>query len=263
MENATPLERLRIIMRQLRNPDGGCPWDLEQDFKSIAPYAIEEAYEVLDAIERDDMAALKEELGDLLLQVMFHSQMADEQDLFDFDDVTTAIADKMVARHPHVFGNAAIRTTDEQLQSWEAQKSAERGAAGEVSALDGVAAALPALMRAEKLQNRAARVGFAWHNAADVFKKLDEEINELKVELAAKHIDQARLQDELGDMLFVMTNLCRVLKCDPETTLRQANQKFERRFKAMEIAAVNNGQKFAELNILQQENLWQFIKRQK
>ena len=262
------IDRLLAIMARLRDPEGGCPWDLEQSFATIAPYTIEEAYEVADAIEQNDMAALKDELGDLLLQVVFHARMAEEAGHFAFDDVARAIADKMVSRHPHVFADHAAATPDDVKVTWEARKEAERaakakangGAAAPLSALDGVTAALPALLRAEKLQKRAARVGFDWPEVEQVFDKLDEELGEIRAEIAADG-GPDRLEDEVGDLLFVVANLARHLKVDPETALRRANAKFERRFRAMEAALEALGEKAEEQSLETLEELWQAAKR--
>ena len=233
-----PIENLLAIMARLRDPMEGCPWDKEQSFPTIAPYTIEEAYEVADAINRGDMAALKDELGDLLFQVVFYAQMAREEKTFDFADIVNAICDKMVRRHPHVFGDADIRTEPEQRKAWETQKAAERATAGEVgaqpSALDGVAQALPALMRAEKLQRRAASVGFDWPDKAPVFDKINEELAEIQNAIAEGN-DPGRLRDEVGDLLFASVNLARHLGIDPEVALRQGNDKFERRFRTVEV----------------------------
>lgn len=262
----TPFERLRVIMAKLRNPDEGCPWDLEQDFVSIAPYTIEEAYEVFDAIERGDMDDLRDELGDLLLQVVFHAQMAEEAGLFSVDDVATSINDKMIRRHPHVFdADADARTALAQSQAWEDVKAAERRSKHAdntpQSALDGVAKALPALLRAEKLQKRAARTGFDWTEPEDIFAKLDEEIGEVKDAMAAQ--DHDAIEDELGDLLFVCANLARRMDVDPEMALKRANKKFETRFRAMEQLARDRGQVFADLSLGEQEALWQDVKRTK
>ncbi|MEL7547646.1 MAG: nucleoside triphosphate pyrophosphohydrolase [Pseudomonadota bacterium] len=257
-------EDLVEIMRALRTPDTGCPWDLEQDFNSIAPYTIEEAYEVSDAIARNDLDELREELGDLLLQVVFHAQMASEIEAFDVRDVIRAINDKMIRRHPHVFGeNEKERNADDQKQAWEAIKAEERAKkqdTDKVSALDGVARALPALMRAEKLQKRAARTGFDWTEPEDIFAKLDEETNEVREALTNK--DQENLEEEIGDLLFVTANLARRLSVDPEVALDKANRKFETRFRAMEALSDQNGQDFAALSLEQQEALWQAVKQQ-
>jgi MazG family protein len=255
------IDRLLEIMARLRTPVTGCPWDLEQNFASIAPYTIEEAYEVADAIERGDMEHLKEELGDLLLQVVFHAQMAKEANLFDFDAVASTISNKMVERHPHVFGNADIKTADAQLTAWEDMKKAKREKDNpSASALDGVTLGLPALMRAEKLQKRAAKTGFDWPDIAPVWDKLHEELNELK-EATSRPNNHAHIEEEFGDLLFVMANLARHLKLDPETALKHANSKFERRFKQMEQFAKTNGQNFNALSLEEQETLWQKAKK--
>lgn len=241
---------LLAIMATLRDPDGGCPWDLVQDFSTIAPYTIEEAYEVADAIDRGDLADLKDELGDLLLQVVFHAQMASEQGAFDFGDVVAAICDKMTRRHPHVFGDEERRSNaDSQLQHWEALKRAEREAKGDAdtSALAGISRGLPEWQRAVKLQHKAAKVGFDWPDPAPVLEKLHEEIEEVRAEFAAVAAcpDDAkardRLEDELGDILFVCANLARHAKVDVGSALRRANLKFERRFRAMEAMAAADG----------------------
>ncbi|WP_193370654.1 nucleoside triphosphate pyrophosphohydrolase [Pelagibius marinus] len=260
-----PIDRLLAVMARLRDPEGGCPWDLEQNFATIAPYTIEEAYEVADAIEQNDMAALRDELGDLLLQVVFHARMAEEAGHFAFDDVAEAISDKMVSRHPHVFGDHDADTPDDVKVTWEAQKEAERrskaGDNGEtLSALDGVTAALPALLRAEKLQKRAARVRFDWPEVGQVFDKLDEEVGEIRSEIAAGG-DPDRLEDEVGDLLFVAVNLARHLKVDPESALRRTNAKFERRFRAMEADLAGRGEKAEDQSLEALEELWQAAKR--
>ncbi|WP_084399824.1 nucleoside triphosphate pyrophosphohydrolase [Henriciella aquimarina] len=256
-------ERLKEIMAKLRDPDGGCPWDLEQDFASIAPYTIEEAYEVADAIERQDFGELRDELGDLLLQVVFHSQMASEAGHFSVEDVAHAINDKMVRRHPHVFGTPDGRSASGQTDAWEAIKAQERanktGNGESVSALDGVARALPALMRAEKLQKRAARTGFDWTNPADILEKLDEETGEVREAIDEGDIDA--IEDEIGDLLFVVANLARRFKLDPEIALRKANAKFERRFRAMELLAASTGRVFSDLSLEDQNTLWGDVKR--
>ncbi len=258
------IQDLLELMKRLRDPRSGCPWDLEQDFKSIAPYTIEEAYEVADAIERDDMSDLKEELGDLFLQVVFHSQMAEDAGEFNIEDVARGVVNKMVVRHPHVFGDADIKTADEQTKAWEDVKEAQRlaksqtEAASVVSALDGVARTLPALTRADKLLKRAARTGFEWPTHADIVAKLHEELAE--VEEAAKKSDHDALEDELGDVLIVVANLAKKYDVDPEQALRRASQKFEGRFRSMEALASSSGQSFAELNIDDQVKLWQQVK---
>jgi len=248
------LADLLAIMARLRDPNGGCPWDLEQTFRTIAPYTIEEAYEVEDAIARDDMAALKDELGDLLLQVVFHARMAEEAGTFAFTDVASAIADKLEARHPHIFGTADDDGTS-QTDRWESLKAAERASRGATSALDGVALALPALMRAEKLQKRAARVGFDWPDPAGPAAKLREEMEELA------QADDASRVEEAGDLLFAAVNLVRAYRIAPEDALRAANAKFERRFHAMEALAEAEGRDFATLPLDEQDALWRAVKR--
>ena len=255
--------KLIEVMARLRHPDTGCPWDVEQDFSTIAPYTIEEAYEVADAIQRGHMGDLKEELGDLLFQVVFHSQMASEEGAFDIADVTQGIADKMVRRHPHVFDAPDARSADQQTQAWEVIKAEERAAKTATdaapSALDGVALSLPALLRAEKLQKRAARVGFDWTEAEPIFDKLIEETAEVREAIATGVQDD--IEDEIGDLLFVGANLARRLGIDPEQALRRANAKFERRFRAMEAAAAEDGAEFASLDLEAQESYWQRVKR--
>jgi len=258
-----PIARLLAVMAWLRDRQHGCPWDVDQTFRTIAPYTIEEAYEVADAIERHDMAALKEELGDLLLQVVYHAQMAREAGAFGFEEVAQAIADKMVDRHPHVFGDVKIDTAEAQTVSWEARKAAERAAKdkGEpAGTLDGVARALPALLRAEKIQKRAARVGFDWKRTGPVIDKIEEELGELRAELAAGDVDQARLADELGDVLFAVANLARHCRVDPEAALRATNDKFERRFRHIERRLAETGRKPAEVTLQEMEALWQEAK---
>jgi ATP diphosphatase len=255
--NPAGVTRLLAIMARLRDPERGCPWDLEQDFDSIAPYTIEEAYEVADAIARRDMGELRDELGDLLLQVVYHAQMAAEAGAFGFDDVVRAIADKMVRRHPHVFGNdSRDKTADEQTRDWERIKAAERAGA---SALDGVAAGLPALTRAVKLQDRAARVGFDWPDAGAVLAKIAEETREL-VE-ARDAGDAGRVAEEYGDLMFVMANLGRHLRLDPEATVRAANGKFTRRFRAVEAALHAQGSSPAGSTLDEMDALWEAAKR--
>lgn len=258
-----PIERLLDIMARLRDPDGGCPWDVQQSFATIAPYTIEEAYEVSDAIDRHDPEDLKDELGDLLFQVVFHAQMAREENSFGFDDVVDAICDKMVRRHPHVFGDADVRSEQEQTRAWEAQKAAERatdsGNDGPASALDGVALPLPALMRAEKLQKRAARVGFDWPDMEPVFDKIGEEIGEIR-EVLENGRDADALRDEIGDLLFACVNLARHLAVDPEVALRQGNNKFERRFRRIEADLRERGKAPEDCSLDELEALWQAAK---
>ncbi len=251
--------RLIDIMEALRTPETGCPWDLEQDFSTVAPYTIEEAYEVADAIERSSMTQLRDELGDLLFQVAFHSQMAREEGHFSAADVADAIAEKMVRRHPHVFAQSDGRDAHGQTVAWEEMKAAERAERGQAtSLLDDVALALPALMRAEKLQKRAARAGFDWTTPEPIFDKLDEEIGEVKA--AVGDGDPHAVEDEVGDLLFVCANLARRLRIDPEVALRRANAKFERRFRAMEALAASRSDDFSDLSLDQQEVLWKEVK---
>ena len=250
------IRRLIDIMARLRDPESGCPWDVEQDFASIAPYTIEEAYEVADAIEREAWGELEGELGDLLLQVIYHTQMGGEAGHFDFASVTTAVADKMIARHPHVFGDESRdKTAEQQTADWEAQKAAERGSAG---TLDGVALGLPALMRAVKLQKRAARVGFDWPDASHVLAKIVEEAEELTE--ARETLTQEKIAEEFGDLLFVMANLARHLKVDPEEALRGANAKFMRRFAYIEAALKDQGKRPDESSLEEMDALWNAAK---
>ncbi len=260
-----PIDDLLAIMARLRDPERGCLWDREQNFRSIAPYTIEEAYEVADAIERADMAALKDELGDLLLQVVFHARMAEEAGHFGFDDVATAIADKMVRRHPHVFGDVRVASVAAQNEAWEAHKAAERQARAQQdgdaagvahSVIDGVALALPALLRAAKISRRAARIGFDWPDARAVIAKIAEEIAELEAELDGNG-SPAALEEEIGDLLFAAANLARKLEIEPETALRRATAKFERRFRQVESLAKERGVG-RDLDAL--EALWQVVK---
>ena len=259
--NPSAIQRLLAVMSQLRDPQTGCPWDLEQSFASIAPYTIEEAYEVADAIEQGDMQHLRDELGDLLLQVVFHAQIAKDAGLFDFNDVAAGIADKMIRRHPHVFGDQKVAGADAQTRNWEAQKAAERdaeaAAAGRVaSALDGVSLALPALLRAIKLQKRAARVGFDWPELAPVIAKIEEELTELKTEIAAATVKPEAIEDEMGDLLFACVNLARHLGIDPEAALRGTNGKFMRRFRAVEEGLWEKGRPIATATLDEMEALW-------
>jgi MazG family protein len=237
--NAHSTQAVLDVMARLRDRARGCPWDIEQNFATIAPYTIEEAYEVADAIERNDMGALKEELGDLLFQVAFHARMAEEQGAFDFADVAQALADKMIERHPHVFADKVERTAAQQTVAWETLKAEKRAAKGAASLLDDVAMALPALMRAEKLTKRAARINFDWPTSTEVLAKLDEELAELKAAEASG--DQEHVTEEMGDVLFVMANLARKLKVDPEEALRRANAKFTRRFQYIESRLAEQG----------------------
>lgn len=251
------LNQLLEIMACLRDPDNGCPWDRQQDFASIAPYTIEEAYEVADTIARGDMNHLREELGDLLFQVVFHSQMAHEQGYFDFQDVMQGLIEKMIQRHPHVFApNHGALSAEEQSRQWEQRKHA-----GKNSVLDDIPANLPTLSRAVKLQKRAATIGFDWPQVAPVFDKLDEELAELKEAMASG--DKAHMQDELGDVLFVVTNLARHIGIDPELALRQANNKFEKRFRAVEKLARAKAPKNECHPLAQLDALWTQVKQDK
>jgi ATP diphosphatase len=249
------LPRLLEIMARLRDPDGGCPWDLEQDFSTIAPYTIEEAYEVADAIERQDWGDLEGELGDLLLQTVYHAQLGAEAGHFTFETITRAIADKMVARHPHVFGTESPdKTAEDQTRDWERMKAAERARKAEGGILDGIAAGLPSLTRAVKLQNRAARVGFDWPSTAEVIDKIVEEARELNDARATK--SQADMFEEFGDLLFVVSNLARHLKIDPEAALRAANSKFTRRFRTIEAALARRGKRPEDSDLAEMDALW-------
>jgi MazG family protein len=260
-EKPYTLADLLAVMARLRDKDTGCPWDIEQSFASIAPYTIEEAYEVADAIARDDLDALKDELGDLLLQVVYHAQMASEFDRFDFNDVVDAIARKMIRRHPHVFGTASREEflTADLWQRIKAEEKAERGAEPS-SRLDDVPLALPALSRAVKLQKHAGEVGFDWPSLAPVIEKAEEEIAELKSAIAATGSGTKRIAEEFGDLLFVMANIARHLKVDPEAALRDANAKFVRRFKSIETALAKDGRKPEDATLEEMDALWDAAK---
>jgi ATP diphosphatase len=254
-----PTDRLKEIMVRLRDPNGGCPWDVEQTFKTIAPYTIEEAYEVADAIERGDMGELKTELGDLLFQVVFHARMAEEQGLFAYDDVAQAMCDKLVRRHPHVFGEEEAQPDGPaQKLRWEDIKAAERASKAQHGVLDDVPVGLPALHRAAKLTKRAARVGFDWPSTDEVFDKLDEEVAELKAEIAAGDLDKAR--EEMGDLLFVVANLARKLGVEPEDALRGANAKFVRRFGFIEAELAKDGRTPDQSDLAEMDGLWDAAK---
>jgi len=269
---AAGIDRLLDVMARLRDPAAGCPWDLEQSFATIAPYTIEEAYEVAEAIRQDDRAALRDELGDLLLQVVFHAQMAREDGSFDFDEVARGIADKMIRRHPNVFGeddSDARHSAPAQMRSWEAQKAAEREARAHVegrraSVLDGVALALPALLRAEKLQKRAARVGFDWPGPEPVYDKVLEEVAELRDATQASPPaarDPDAVAEEVGDLLFACVNLARHMGVDPEAALRAANAKFTARFHRIEAALAESGRSAQDADLPELDRLWEEAKR--
>jgi nucleoside triphosphate diphosphatase len=252
----TPIERLLAIMARLRDPVRGCPWDREQNFATIAPYTIEEAYEVADAIARNEMGELRDELGDLLFQVVFHARMAEEAGHFAFGDVADAISDKMERRHPHVFGDVQIRDAAQQTEAWEAHKARERGEKTEgKGALAGVPLALPALLRAEKLGKRAARVGFDWPDASAVLDKVREEVGEIAAAVRDNESDE-RVSQEIGDLLFAASQLARHYKLNPETTLREANARFERRFRHVEEKLVARGRSPADADLAELEALW-------
>lgn len=257
-----PMQALLKVMAALRHPVNGCPWDVKQDFATIAPYTLEEAYEVFDAIARQDMDELREELGDLLFQVVYHARMAEEAGHFDFDDVARGLVEKMVRRHPHVFGEVRHDDDASLKAAWEAQKAYERATKGQQertpSALDGVALALPALTRAVKLQKRAAREGFDWSDAEAVFPKIDEELDELRQGIAAG--DQANIEEEMGDLLFAITNLARKLGVDPEAALRASNDKFVRRYQGMEDVAGRSNVRLADLSLDEQEAIYREVK---
>ena len=251
--------RLQEIMRALRDPEGGCPWDIEQNFSSIAPYTVEEAYEVADAIERENWDDLKNELGDLLLQTVYHTQMAEEENLFNFNDVVNQISEKMIKRHPHVFGSLKQnKTSDQQIKDWEAIKADERVKKNQTGILDDVALNLPALVRSLKLQKRAARVGFDWPTVSKVLQKIEEETKEL---VEAKEFEsQERINEEFGDLMFSIVNLGRHLKVDPEEALKKTNIKFITRFKFIEDEIKSEGRDLEDTSLEEMEKLWQRAK---
>lgn len=254
------ISRLLAIMKRLRDPETGCPWDIEQNYSSIAPYTIEEAYEVADAIERGDMGDLEGELGDLLLQVVFHAQIGAESEDFTFETVTKNISDKMIARHPHVFGDESRdKSAQQQTVDWEKIKAAERSGKAQAGALDGVAVGLPALLRAIKLQKRAARVGFDWPDISQVLDKVVEETQELAE--AHSEFTQAEVEEEFGDLLFVMANVARHMQVDPEAALRAANAKFTRRFGGVEAKLAAMGKSPQESDLAEMDGLWDAVKR--
>jgi len=253
------INKLLEVMRDLRDPQTGCPWDIEQDFTTIAPYTIEEAYEVADAIERENMDDLRDELGDLLFQVAFHARMAEEAGLFDFEDVAKGISDKMIRRHPHVFGSEAERARGKQDGSWEQIKEIERSDSGDESALAGVAKGLPALKRAEKLGLRASRAGFDWPDRSGVHEKIQEELEELEEAVGSRETDS--MEEEFGDVLFAVVNLARHLNIDPEKALTGANYKFERRFRDMETDVTGTGKRLKDFNLETLDKFWRAAKK--
>ncbi len=253
------IDKLLEVMRCLRDPETGCPWDVQQDFSTIAPYTIEEAYEVADAIARDDIEHLRDELGDLLFQVVFHARMAEEDGAFDFDEVAGVIAEKMIRRHPHVFGDKAQRAAGKVDGSWEAIKELERSDGEDKSALAGVARALPALKRAQKLGKRAARVGFDWPDRQGVRHKINEELDELEQAVGTR--DKGNIEEEFGDLLFSVVNLARHLDIDPEKALSGTNVKFERRFRDMEREITEGGIDIRDLSLSDMERHWRVAKK--
>ena len=260
------IQQLIEIMQALRDPDSGCPWDLQQNFQSLIPYTIEEAYEVADAIEKNKLDDIKTELGDLLFQIIFYSQLAQEQQAFNFNDVAESICEKLVRRHPHVFADAKVEGAEQQTKEWEKLKQQEREAKAEtpssqLSCLDDVSRTLPSLMRAEKLQKRAAREGFDWPDIKGVIAKIYEEMDEVKHEHDAEVQETEKLEDEIGDLFFSCINLSRFVGVDAEQSLRKANLKFERRFRTLEERAMQKSQKLSELNIDELEALWQAVKK--
>ena len=266
MLNAKPsIEKLRWIMTQLRDPNTGCPWDLKQNFASITAHTIEEAYEVVDAIEQHDFVELNKELGDLLFQVIFYSQLGQEQKLFDFDSVVEAVCEKLIRRHPHVFNHADFSSDAQIKANWENEKIKERqikNNQNNLSILADIPKNLPALSQAAKIQKRCSHVGFDWHNMADVFAKIEEEVLEVKDELYAPEINADALGEELGDLMFAVVNLCRHAKQDPETLLRKANQKFTKRFHGVEAQVLQSKRDFSQHSLEQLEQYWQQVKAQ-
>lgn len=250
------------LIAKLRDPNGGCPWDLKQNYRSMIPCLLEESYEVIEAIEQNNPQDLKEELGDLLLQVVFFSQLAAEEQKFTFDDVVDNVAEKIIRRHPHVFGEKSAGNEQEALQNWNAMKAEENKDKGHTSILDNIPHAFPALMRAEKLQKRCAKVGFDWQNIEPVIAKIEEELSELKQEINRPHLVQAQVEEELGDLLFAVVNLSRHLKCQPEESLRKANHKFERRFRAVEMKLKQQNKTVEQSSLVEMDMLWDEVKRE-
>jgi len=265
VESEASIEKLRWIMAQLRNPETGCPWDIKQSFSSITAHTIEEAYEVVDAIEQNDFVELNKELGDLLFQVIFYSQLGQEQQLFDFDAVVESICEKLIRRHPHVFSDADLSSDAQIKANWENEKSKERQIKNKqesLSILADIPKNLPALSQASKIQKRCSHVGFDWHDITDVFAKIEEEVLEVKEELEAKEVDPIALGEELGDLMFAVVNLCRHAKQDPETLLRRANQKFTKRFHGVEAQVQQSQRDFSQHSLEQLEQYWQQVKKQ-
>ncbi|QKJ88460.1 Nucleoside triphosphate hydrolase [Paramixta manurensis] len=256
----TSLDRLLGIMKTLRSPQNGCPWDREQTWHTIAPYTLEETYEVLDAIQREDFTALRDELGDLLFQVVFYAQMGSEEGRFTFDDICRSISDKLERRHPHIFGAVSVADSEEVLRNWEQIKSAERADKAQHSALDDIPLALPALMRAQKIQKRCSNVGFDWTSLGPVVDKVHEEIEEVMFEAQQAVIDEDKLEEEMGDLLFATVNLSRHLGKKAETALQKANVKFERRFRQVEQIIAAQGLTMPEASPEQMEAAWQTVK---
>ncbi|KGJ95603.1 nucleoside triphosphate pyrophosphohydrolase [Colwellia psychrerythraea] len=267
------IEKLRWIMTQLRDPVTGCPWDIKQDFTSITSHTLEEAYEVVDAIEQGDFIELEKELGDLLFQVIFYSQLGKEQQYFDLDSVIAAICEKLIRRHPHVFAQASLQTDEEIKSNWENEKTLEREQKNQqqngsntllepLSILADIPKNLPALSQAAKIQKRCSHVGFDWDNIPDVFAKIEEEVQEVKDELTADTIDKEALAEELGDLMFAVVNLCRHSKEDPETLLRKANKKFTKRFVGVEEQVNQSGKSFTDHDLAELESYWQQVKSQ-
>ncbi len=251
------------LIAKLRDPNGGCPWDLKQNYRSMIPCLLEESYEVIEAIEQNNPQDLKEELGDLLLQVVFFSQLAAEEQKFTFDDVVNNVAEKIIRRHPHVFGEKSAGNEQEALQNWNAMKAEENKDKGHTSILDNIPHAFPALMRAEKLQKRCAKVGFDWQNIEPVIAKIEEELSELKQEINRPHLVQAQVEEELGDLLFAVVNLSRHLKCQPEDSLRKANHKFERRFRAVEMKLKQQNKTVEQSSLVEMDMLWDEVKKER
>lgn len=259
--NITKIERLLELMRVLRDPQKGCPWDNKQTFATIAPYTLEETYEVLDAIERQDYSDLREELGDLLFQVVFYAQMASEQDMFTFDDICQAINDKLIRRHPHVFSDRTVDSIAEINTNWEQLKGQERVNKAQFSVLDDIPQSLPALMKAYKIQKRCATVGFDWDTLGPVIEKVHEEIDEVTFEATQVVVDEKKLEEELGDLLFATVNLARHLGHKAEKALQVANKKFERRFRQVELQAIQSGKVLNEMTLDEMDAIWDQIKQ--